>query len=87
MHTEVVDVYDHRHLNLEIPEFRQRMPTAENMAISIWERLEQPVLSQLPGAKLHRVRVYEDGRSVRRLLWADRPRRKTTVEHDHDGDR
>ena len=59
MHTEVVDVYDHRHLNLEIPEFRQRMPTAENLAISVWERLEQPVLSQLPGAKLHRVRVYE----------------------------
>lgn len=59
MNAEVVDVYDHRHLNLEIPEFRHRMPTAENMAISIWERLEQPVLTKLPGARLQRVRVYE----------------------------
>jgi 6-pyruvoyltetrahydropterin/6-carboxytetrahydropterin synthase len=59
MHAEVVEVYDHRHLNHEVPEFHDRMPTAENMAISIWERLEQPVMTQLPGAKLQRVRVYE----------------------------
>jgi len=52
---EVVDVYDHRHLNLEVPEFRDRMPTAENIAISVWERLD----GKIPGARLHRVRVYE----------------------------
>jgi 6-pyruvoyltetrahydropterin/6-carboxytetrahydropterin synthase len=52
---EVVDVYDHRHLNLEVPEFKDRMPTAENIAISAWERLEGKIL----GARLHRVRVYE----------------------------
>ena len=52
---EVVGVYDHRHLNLEVPEFRTRQPTAENLAISIWERLE----GKVPQARLHRVRVYE----------------------------
>jgi 6-pyruvoyltetrahydropterin/6-carboxytetrahydropterin synthase len=52
---EVVDVYDHRHLNLEVPEFKDRMPTAENIAISAWERLDGKIL----GARLHRVRVYE----------------------------
>ena len=52
---EVVSVYDHRHLNLEVPEFRERQPTAENIAISIWERLEGKVTH----ARLHRVRVYE----------------------------
>jgi 6-pyruvoyltetrahydropterin/6-carboxytetrahydropterin synthase len=52
---EVVSVYDHRHLNHEVPEFADTIPTTENIAIAIWRRLE----SKIPGAKLHRVRVYE----------------------------
>lgn len=52
---EVVSVYDHRHLNLEVPEFKTAIPTTENIAIAIWRRLE----GKIPGAKLHRVRVYE----------------------------
>lgn len=55
MNREVVDVYDHRHLNLEVPEFRAAQPTTENIAIAIWKRLD----GKIPGAKLHRVRVYE----------------------------
>jgi 6-pyruvoyltetrahydropterin/6-carboxytetrahydropterin synthase len=57
IHREVVDVYDHRHLNLEIPEFKQTIPTTENIAIAAWKRLEKGVRAL--GAKLHRVRVYE----------------------------
>jgi 6-pyruvoyltetrahydropterin/6-carboxytetrahydropterin synthase len=52
---EVVDVYDHRHLNLEIPEFQHTIPTTENIAIAIWKRLE----NHMGAAKLHRIRVYE----------------------------
>jgi 6-pyruvoyltetrahydropterin/6-carboxytetrahydropterin synthase len=52
---EVVSVYDHRHLNHEVPEFANAMPTTENMAIAIWQRLD----GKIPHAKLHRVRVYE----------------------------
>ncbi len=52
---EVVGVYDHRHLNLEIPDFKTAIPTTENIAIAIWRRLE----GKIPGAALHRVRVYE----------------------------
>lgn len=52
---EVIQVYDHRHFNLEVPEFRAAMPTTENIAIAIWKRLEP----KLQGAHLHRVRVYE----------------------------
>ena len=59
MNRHVVDVYDHRHLNHEVPEFADRIPTTENMAISIWERLQQPLQVELPLAALHRVRVYE----------------------------
>jgi 6-pyruvoyltetrahydropterin/6-carboxytetrahydropterin synthase len=52
---EVVSVYDHRHLNLEVPEFKTANPTTENIAAAIWKRLD----GKIPGAKLHRVRVYE----------------------------
>lgn len=52
---EVLQVYDHRHLNLEVPEFRLTVPTTENIAIAIWKRLEK----KIAGAKLHQVRVYE----------------------------
>jgi 6-pyruvoyltetrahydropterin/6-carboxytetrahydropterin synthase len=52
---EVVSVYDHRHLNLEVPEFKSAIPTTENIAIAVWKRLD----GKIPGASLHRVRVYE----------------------------
>ena len=52
---EVIRVYDHRHLNLEVPDFRATIPTTENIAIAIWKRLE----GKIPGAHLQRVRVYE----------------------------
>lgn len=55
MEREVVGVYDHRHLNLEVPEFETTVPTTENIAIAIWKRLE----GKIKGAKLERVRVYE----------------------------
>jgi 6-pyruvoyltetrahydropterin/6-carboxytetrahydropterin synthase len=55
MEREVVGVWDHRHLNLEIPEFKTALPTTENIAIAAWKRLEE----KIPGAKLQRVRVYE----------------------------
>jgi 6-pyruvoyltetrahydropterin/6-carboxytetrahydropterin synthase len=59
MEREVVGVYDHRHLNHEIPEFAQTestmIPTTENIAVAIWRRLD----GKIRNAKLHRVRVYE----------------------------
>jgi 6-pyruvoyltetrahydropterin/6-carboxytetrahydropterin synthase len=55
MHREVIDAMDHRFLNKEIAEFRDRIPTTENIAISIWNRL-QP---KLRVAQMHRVRLYE----------------------------
>jgi 6-pyruvoyltetrahydropterin/6-carboxytetrahydropterin synthase len=57
--TEVLAAYDHRHLNLEVPEFTERMiPTTENIAVAAWKRLEGAV-SKAGGARLSRVRVYE----------------------------
>src|SRR5436853_4328590 len=39
MNREVVDAMDHRHLNLEVPEFAKFIPTTENLAIVAWKRL------------------------------------------------
>jgi 6-pyruvoyltetrahydropterin/6-carboxytetrahydropterin synthase len=55
MSREVLDALDHRFLNKEVAEFSRRIPTTENIAISIWQRLEP----KLKTARLHRVRVYE----------------------------
>ena len=36
---EVEDVLDHKNLNLEVPEFEELNPTAENIAVVIWDKL------------------------------------------------
>jgi 6-pyruvoyltetrahydropterin/6-carboxytetrahydropterin synthase len=55
MNREVIEAMDHRFLNKEVADFKGQIPTTENLAISIWRRL-QPKLNL---AELHRVRVYE----------------------------
>lgn len=55
MNREVIDAMDHRFLNLEVADFKDAIPTTENLAISIWRRL-QPKMNV---ARLHRIRVYE----------------------------
>ena len=37
---EVVELYDHRFLNYEVPPFDREVPTTENIARDIWRRLE-----------------------------------------------
>jgi 6-pyruvoyltetrahydropterin/6-carboxytetrahydropterin synthase len=53
----VVDVYDHRFLNYEVPPFDRIVPTAENIARDVWQRLAPHLNSA--GTRLHTVRVYE----------------------------
>jgi 6-pyruvoyltetrahydropterin/6-carboxytetrahydropterin synthase len=55
LNREVLDAFDHRFLNQEVPEFAQAIPTTENIAIAIWKRLRP----HLTAAQLHRVRLYE----------------------------
>ena len=54
LNREIVEPFDHRFLNYEVEPFDRVIPTAENIAIEIWRRIE-PSLS----GKLHAVRVYE----------------------------
>ncbi len=53
---KVLSVYDHRLLNREVEPFDRIVPTVENIAIDIWNRLH----ASIPGsAKLYSVRVEE----------------------------
>lgn len=54
---EVIDPMDHRHLNLEVPPFDRVVPTAENLAVEIWRRLERRF--EGTPARLSNVRLYE----------------------------
>src|SRR6202522_1703645 len=58
MEREVLAAYDHKHLNLDVAEFKNAIPTTENIAIAVWKRLE-PVVTAAGGARLSRIRIYE----------------------------
>ena len=53
---EVLEPFDHRNLNEEVPAFRERVPTTENLCIEIFNRLKQ-----FPAARVERIRVEETG--------------------------
>ena len=44
---EVLTRYDHQNLNLDTEEFRTLNPTAENIAVVIWQRLRQHLTADL----------------------------------------
>ena len=44
---EVLDRYDHQNLNLDTEEFRNLNPTAENIAVVIWQRLRPHLDAEL----------------------------------------
>jgi len=44
--TEVEDPFDHKNLNLEVPEFADLIPTVENIAKVIWTKLRGRIAPQ-----------------------------------------
>ena len=57
LHEAVIEPFDHRFLNHEVRPFDRVVPTAENIAIEIWNRLA-PYFNN-GSARLHNVRLYE----------------------------
>jgi 6-pyruvoyltetrahydropterin/6-carboxytetrahydropterin synthase len=54
----VLSVYDHRLLNREVAPFDRIVPTVENIAVDIWNRLESRI-DDTRRARLYSVRVHE----------------------------
>lgn len=52
---QIISEVDHRNLNTDVPWLAGRIPTAENLALSFWERLDK----ELPDGMLRSVRVSE----------------------------
>ncbi len=52
---EVVRQLDHKHLNLDLPAFREINPTAENIAVFIWKVLQE----KLPPGLLCEIKLHE----------------------------
>ena len=58
----IIHDVDHRNLNTDVPWLEGRIPTAENLAVAFWERLE----AELPAGLLRSVRVSETDKN-----WAE----------------
>lgn len=57
---EILDVLDHRNLNVEVPWLEGTNPTTENLVVAIWDRL----VPHLPeGVRLHRLVLWETPRN------------------------
>lgn len=53
----VVEVFDHRNINLDVPEMQGLLVSTENIAIVIWEMIEEGIREL--GCTLHKVELYE----------------------------
>lgn len=58
----VIEDVDHRNLNTDVPWLEGLIPTAENLAVAFWERIQ----SELPAGSLRSVRLWETDKN-----WAE----------------
>lgn len=58
--TEIIEVLDHRNLNLDVPAFKETIPTAENIALFIFNTLKKQLASEY---KLS-VKLYETENNI-----------------------
>lgn len=52
---EVMEVFDHKFINTQVPQLNGQIPTSENIARCIWSLLD----GKIPGGQLHRIRLRE----------------------------
>jgi 6-pyruvoyltetrahydropterin/6-carboxytetrahydropterin synthase len=62
MYQQIIQYVDHRNLNTDVPWLEGVTPTAENLAVTFWERLR----CELPEGSLRSVRVSETDKN-----WAE----------------
>ena len=57
--SEVTEIYDHKNLNLDVHDFKTTIPTAENIARAIYERLRVHITAPLE----LKIKLYETSRN------------------------
>ena len=55
--TRIINKIDHKNLNLEVDFMKNKIVSTENIAIAIWEELEENI--QQIGAELHCIKIIE----------------------------
>lgn len=59
IHEQIIEALDHKNLNTDVPEFKGLNPTAENIAVVIWNKLR----SHIDAEKELEVVLYETPRN------------------------
>ena len=57
--SEIIEKFDHKNLNLDVPEFKHVNPTAENIAVTIFNKLRKVVPQELE----LKIKLYETERN------------------------
>lgn len=55
--TRIINKIDHKNLNLEVDFMKNRIVSTENIAIAIWEELEEDIRNK--GVELHCIKIIE----------------------------
>ncbi len=55
----VTDPLDHQHLNFDVAEFKEKVPTTENIALYLREKVRIELQTRHPSLKLKRLRLFE----------------------------
>ena len=66
---EIVARFDHRHLNFDVPELDNSVPTTEILAVTIWDLVESRLRATTnKEVSLHEVNIHETGKNSVRYL-------------------
>jgi 6-pyruvoyltetrahydropterin/6-carboxytetrahydropterin synthase len=57
---ELIELVDHKHLNLDVPFLKGIIPTAENMTVAFWKILA----SKIPHGRLYSIKLYESDNNL-----------------------
>ena len=57
---EIIEKFDHKNLNLDVEEFRNLNPTAENIAVVIWNKLREKISEDVE----IKITLYETERNI-----------------------
>lgn len=55
--SEIIEVLDHRNLNLDVPFMQGKMASTEILAMEIWKQLAPHIV--ILGCKMHSIKLYE----------------------------
>jgi 6-pyruvoyltetrahydropterin/6-carboxytetrahydropterin synthase len=53
---EIIDLVDHKNLNVDVKELQNVIPTSENLVALFWKLLD----NKIPNAKLYRIKLLEN---------------------------